>query len=147
MGDDHLAVRSANRVILLACAIAIGLSFVLSVGDDGAVRLPSFSGKVARDGLPPLCPSAAIFSVKCPGCGMTRAFVQMSRLRVGAAWAFNPAGPLLYLFVLGQIPFRLHLLRRRPRAAWTRSRWLTAPLYAIVALAILGWIVDVFSGG
>jgi hypothetical protein len=46
------------------------------------------------------CPVRAIAGVECPFCGMTRSFVAMARGRVGDAFAFHPAGPLLMLAML-----------------------------------------------
>ena len=41
------------------------------------------------------CPSAIIFGVSCPGCGMTRAFASALRLDFAAAFYYNPMWPLV----------------------------------------------------
>ncbi len=41
------------------------------------------------------CPFRALTGISCPGCGMTRAFLLLSHLRLSEAFAMNPAAPLL----------------------------------------------------
>jgi hypothetical protein len=36
------------------------------------------------------CPIRNIFGIRCPGCGMTRAFVAMSSGNMPRAWRHNP---------------------------------------------------------
>lgn len=46
---------------------------------------------------PPLCPSHRWLGFECPACGLTRSFVAMGNLELGAAWQHNPGGPLLWI--------------------------------------------------
>lgn len=63
--------------------------------------------------LAPPCPFHLLAGVQCPGCGMTRAFLLLSQLRVGEAWRMNPAAP----FLLAAMAWRL----ARP-ASWRVAR-------------------------
>jgi len=49
----------------------------------------------------PLCVFHFLTGWDCPGCGLTRSFLSMSRLHLVDAIRFNAAGPILYgaLFV------------------------------------------------
>ena len=55
------------------------------------------------------CVFRAVTGVPCPGCGMTRAFLLLSQLRVEDALAANPAAP----FLAGAMAWRLATTRRR----------------------------------
>ena len=43
----------------------------------------------------PGCAFRSVTGIPCPGCGMTRAFLLLSQLRLGDAFATNPASPAL----------------------------------------------------
>lgn len=65
----------------------------------------------AADGIsaviPHVCIAQYLFRIPCPGCGVTRSLVALSRLDIGAAWNDNPVGPFLGGFLLLQIPARI----------------------------------------
>jgi hypothetical protein len=48
----------------------------------------------------PLCLFKFVFHVDCPGCGLTRSFLVLSRGHIMEAVRFNPAGPLIYLLFI-----------------------------------------------
>ena len=52
-------------------------------------------------GLP--CAFRSVTGIPCPGCGMTRAFLLLSQLRIEDALATNPAAP----FLAGAMMWRL----------------------------------------
>tara|TARA_B100001996_G_scaffold315835_1_gene258783 strand:+ start:316 stop:708 length:393 start_codon:yes stop_codon:yes gene_type:complete len=57
-----------------------------------------------------LCPWFYLFGIECPFCGMTRAFVAISHLDIGAALNFNVGSPLIYgafVVVFGRSLFTL----------------------------------------
>ena len=70
--------------------------------------------------VPPLCVWKNLSGLDCVGCGMTRSFTWMGNGEVGRAWSIHKLGPLLYLLVAGQIPWRGYRLvrhwKRRPGA-------------------------------
>ena len=56
-----------------------------------------------------LCPFRVITGVACPGCGMTRAFLNLGQLNISGAFQANPYSiPLLFIMavylVLGYLP-------------------------------------------
>lgn len=46
------------------------------------------------------CPSAILFGVSCPGCGMTRAFASVLRLDFASAFYYNPMWPLVIVTLI-----------------------------------------------
>lgn len=49
----------------------------------------------------PLCPWRRFLGIRCPGCGMTRAFLALARGDWAAALHFHPLSPLAALVLLG----------------------------------------------
>lgn len=54
------------------------------------------------------CPIKAVTGISCPGCGMTRAYLSLLRLRPDLAFSYHPLFPLPAIFLLAYI-FRKHL--------------------------------------
>ncbi len=94
---------------LMSCAGVILLAFSLRVPGEEKVYLPFFEDVA----LPGSCFSREVLGVECLGCGLTRCFVCMAHLDVARAWHFNALGVFLFLFVAGQIPYRIVRLARR----------------------------------
>ena len=93
---------------MLAISLAIILAaFALQVRHDERVT-PRFMTNLP---LPPTCLSYEWFGVKCPGCGLTRSFIDLSRGDWDSAWNHHRLGWLLALAVLLQVPYRLLSLR------------------------------------
>jgi hypothetical protein len=87
-GQDNktfLILKGAVGVILLAMVLSGALYFAAGIGVHQF--LPTH----------PLCLFRNLFSLPCPGCGMTRAVLAVGQLRWGAAWEFNP---LVFPFLL-----------------------------------------------
>jgi hypothetical protein len=138
---------SRHREMLAMCLFAIAASFFFVNGDDDRVHLPGALDSLAPNGLPPTCPSAVLFDVSCPGCGMTRSFIATSRLELDRAFRFNAMGPLLFLLALLQVPYRLYRLRARRVAAWAVSERLRVVSHVTTVLLILGWLFRVLHEG
>jgi hypothetical protein len=113
-------------------------SFILQPTDGGdsglAIALPG-----ARVTLPESCISLRIFNVTCPGCGLTRSFVATARGRLTEAFRNNAMGPVLYLILLVQIPYRTaRILGSRPSAI---GRLMTRLQPELVTWFIVGGLV------
>ena len=106
-GNNGLADRARGRrqadlfILTLAGAVIIAAS-VLSPGAQ-AVQLGGWT-------LPPLCMSRWLLSMECLGCGLTRSFVWMGHGEWASAFEQHRLGPLLYLALACQIPWRLRRL-------------------------------------
>ena len=89
------------RVLVLLLAVtAIALSLVMTVQDDREVYLP-----FTTQPMPEMCGIRGMLGVDCPGCGMSRAFISISNLKIDKALAFNSASLVMYLFVMIQVPW------------------------------------------
>ena len=129
-------------VFFLMSFAVIVCSFVMTSEGETTVRVPGISMP-----MPESCISRRIWKIDCPGCGLTRSFISMSHGKFPSAFSFNPAGPLVYLFVLIQIPWHAYqILRlvslRRP----IESGWLYVPLYGMSAAILVQWLWRFFSG-
>ena len=92
--------------------------------------------------VPNTCLIRTLTEKPCPSCGMTRAFVLMAHGHFEEAVRRNSAGPLLFLVMMLQIPFR--------GARVVSSRWACATerldgrLHMIVLVVAV--VLLVFSG-
>jgi hypothetical protein len=125
-----------HLAFLLTAAAVILCSLIMTSEGKTTVRVPGLPIQ-----MPETCTSRRVWNMDCPGCGLTRSFINMSHGEVQKAFSFNPAGPFVYLFVLIQIPwhgyqlFRL-LKMRRP----VESAWLFVPLYGMSAAVLFQWL-------
>lgn len=56
--------------------------------------------------LPDICMMKRVTGLSCPGCGLTRCFVQMGHGEFRRAWSMSPAGTLFFLLLVAQIPLQ-----------------------------------------
>ncbi|MFH1468892.1 MAG: DUF2752 domain-containing protein [Pseudomonadota bacterium] len=84
----------------------------------GSVVLQPSTGSVTLFGyeLPPLCLFRAVTGWRCPGCGLTRSFTFMGHGMVVEAFRIHRLGPLLYVFSVGFLGYRLVQLARAVKA-------------------------------
>lgn len=115
-----------------AALVAAGLAALLGAW----AFVPSSGEHVAFLGgaaFPP-CPSLVETGLPCGQCGMTRSWVWAARGRLGLAFAYNPAGLALWLWLIGgALVGGLRLWRRDAGFA----RWRPAAV-GIAAVAWLG---------
>jgi hypothetical protein len=105
LGTVNGTRRTWNFLILLLASIVVLFSLVLTT-DGHQVYL---FGRT----LPGTCAFESMMGFRCPGCGLTRSFVQTAHFHWGEAFRLHPLGPLGFLAVLLQIPWRLHKLKGR----------------------------------
>jgi hypothetical protein len=131
-----------HRVMLGTCAAVVLLSFGLVVTSRGEV-----APRVApQRTLPASCVSRTWFGIGCPGCGLTRSFVQLASFRPADSVAAHPLGWLLAAYVLAQFPYRLLALRRQVHhPLGRRTAWFLAN--GLVALMVLVWLVRLVPNG
>ena len=134
----QLRVEFFFHLALLAAAVAvILLSVFMRTEGETMVFLP---GSIFP--LPESCAARQLFGINCPGCGLTRAFIAISRGEWARAWYFNPASFAVYLFVVAQIPWRCFQMWRIATHRFpVFSVWLFLPLVVLTASLLLQWIV------
>ncbi len=128
---------------LILSALILAASFFLRLPQDGKIYLPFVEGVA----VPGLCHSRELLGIPCPGCGLTRCFVSLAHGQLVRAWQFNPAGILLFAFLVFQIPYRVVQLcqihaGRRP---WYlgNMNWFG---YLVLAILLAQWTFRVFDG-
>jgi len=91
------------------------------------------------------CVSKHLLGIRCALCGMTHSFCAMGHGRLAEAFGCHRLGPLLFCFILFQIPYRIFAIAIKPRK---RSLLKKANAYFAVAVGIaiiVNWLV--YLGG
>ncbi len=89
-------------------------------------------------GLPP-CTFVALWSMRCPACGMTTSWAHATRGQWVSAWEANAGGALLALIAMAYIPvFCYYVLR----GYWSRHGWLSLSLAVSLIVAVVSAAVQ-----
>jgi hypothetical protein len=132
--------RLHRQIILIACAVLL-LAFALHELPDGRVSFRGFP----QVPLPQTCASRTWFGLRCPGCGLTRSIIHLAEGNWSASWQNHRLGGLMAVVIAMQIPYRL-LALRRPDHPLIERRWQTMFCYALIALLLGNWLVDLAAG-
>lgn len=123
----HVAWLSIYSLVLLA-------SFMLRVKGTDHVE---FSYVM----LPELCNLKRFTGIECPGCGLTRSFICMAHGEWYAAWKFHAAGPIWFIAVVAQVPYRIWQLLRLKRGKMEFRTGMEVPLLvAMFVLIVVVWL-------
>lgn len=87
-----------DALALMIAGIVLGLAVVLEPSPE-VVRLFGWD-------VPTLCGMRLITGLSCPGCGMTRSFAFLAHGQLRDAFAMNPLGPIAFVVVAAQVPYR-----------------------------------------
>jgi hypothetical protein len=103
---------------------------------------------VVNKPLPGTCTFQNVTGVPCPGCGLTRSFISITRGNLADAWRYNPAGMLFFAVVAFQIPYRLvqiaRIRRGLPEFQWVSlDRWV---VIGLVAMLLIHWGFVIVAG-
>lgn len=95
----------------------------------------------------PLCPSATLFGIPCPGCGLTRATLALLSGDVRSAIGFHPLVFLLaplYFGLLGAAAVSYlrgnGAGRHAPRRPWLQARLVTIGGWCLLVLVVGVWL-------
>lgn len=133
----------AHRDVFVMCAAMLLLAVVLRVDGQGGVRLPYGAGPP----LPGICLTRNVLHTDCPGCGMTRSFVAMADGQVARAYSLHRVGPILFIYVLLQVPLRAYALitgKQGPLAVL--SRYSAPTIWAFIIALLVNWGYNVLTG-
>ena len=126
-----------HREVLVISMVVLMLAFALVEVPDGRVAVRGLTGSAAAELLP-----RALLGINCPGCGLTRSFIHLAEGDWRASWRSHRLGGLMAAVMIFQIPYRL-LALRRPGRPLIPARWQAVLGYALIALLIANWLVDV----
>jgi|GEM_PF-343323 len=116
------AERRWHQAFLAAALLVLALASCLQVREGRDVVAPGIQAA-----LPQLCTVRRLTGLDCPGCGLTRSVICLAHGDPVDSWRMNPAGLLVFLVVVGQLPYRAAQLWRLrqgkpplpgPHAAW-----------------------------
>ena len=128
-------------------AWALTLSFLVLMA-SALLEVHSSTEVVASDfgfSLPAACLWQRVYGVDCPGCGLTRCFVSLAHGDVAAAWQFNPAGLLLFAFLIYQLPYRtVQIIRLARGRQEIRHDRVVFCCWAFLLILIVQWIARTF---
>jgi len=138
--DELRAMRRYHIEMLIVAAIAVAGSLLLQVQGDERVGLRY--GPELR--LPPTCVSRDWFDIPCPGCGLTRSFIELAQGHFANAWHYHRLGWVLALAVLFQFPYRWYALRYPDARLLSRSvtKWIGTIL---IGLLIGNWMFNLLA--
>ena len=75
--------RRRHWEMLVIASLALALSFILTIRDDGRVAV-----RFLQDlPVPELCLSKSMFHFECPACGLTRSFIALAESGRGSSHA------------------------------------------------------------
>jgi hypothetical protein len=92
--------------------------------------------------FPHVCIVQYLFRIPCPGCGITRSLIALSRLDMGAAWRSNPVGPFLGGFLLFQLPARTLAVYSAPLGR-TFNRFSAVASRLLVISLVVVWLCKI----
>ena len=97
---ERLALSSyATDIVIGGLALLAVIASVLLTPSPDAVSLFGLT-------MPGVCAFKNFTGMDCFGCGLTRSFAYMGELSFREAFQMNFIGPVLYLLVLSQVPYR-----------------------------------------
>jgi hypothetical protein len=134
---DDVARRRRDREMLVVAALVIILSYSLQVLPDERVAVRGLSDYP----LPETCLARSAFHCKCPGCGLTRSCILLSRGDLRSSLAAHRLGWLMAAVIVLQVPYRLVSLRCGGPS--TSISFLSRVFgYSLIACLIANWLYD-----
>ena len=126
-------------IFFFASLIVLLLSFLLEHREAADVYFPG----LARP-IPETCVMQRQFKIDCPGCGLTRSFINISHGNFVRAWQMNPAGFLVYLFFVIQVPWHGTQIVRYFRGKQPLQQSVIFPAMIVMLTALmLQWVLKI----
>jgi len=82
-----------------------------------------------------------LFGLKCASCALARSLATFTKGEVTKAFSYYPLGPIIFIYLCFQIPYRMGALTRGPKALPPRIRHINASFTLIVVgLIVIDWL-------
>lgn len=135
MSDYSAAAARYHVEMLVLAIIVLGAACLLDVQLDQRVALKSFPSVV----MPPTCLSREVLGIPCPGCGLTRSFVELGHGRFFESLSQHRMGWILAFAVAFQIPYRIVVLHQRKNTLFNPvlAKWISGVL---IFLLFANWL-------
>jgi hypothetical protein len=116
--------------ILLSSLAVVALLVLMSRSRDLGASVPHY------------CLFERLLGIPCPGCGLVRSALALTRGEITRSWHLHPAGAFVLLFLVLQIPLRGTALLR-PDAARAAGRFSRKVSSALVLGIVAGWLLRI----
>jgi hypothetical protein len=127
--DPEFLLRAA---LVAAIAAAVVAAALLPASPPGAPLV------VGGHPLPTLCLMRSVLGVRCPGCGLTRSWIDLLHGHWRDSLAQHPFGAVALLYVLAQLGWLLSK-RRRAAGSTRATRALDRAGLALLLLMAATW--------
>lgn len=128
-----MLARLHHIVILFVCLAILAVVFVFRV-DELGLYLFGYKWPLHRLFHHP-------FGLKCALCGLTHSFYSLAHGDFQKAFQFHRLGPIIFAFILFQIPYRIWAIAIGPGEINKKLRRINALFAAIVLLAVfVNWL-------
>ena len=96
-----------NCAVLIVCIVVLAASIVCQADELG---ISVFGLKWHL-----YCVSKHLLGIRCALCGMTHSFCAIGHGQLAKAFEYHRLGPILFCFILFQIPYRISLVTLKVR--------------------------------
>jgi hypothetical protein len=128
--DPEVPLRAALAVAIL---VAVAAAALLPASPPGAALV------VGGQPLPTLCLMRSVLGVRCPGCGLTRSWIDLLHGHWRDSFVQHPFGAVTLLYVLAQLVRQL-LWLASPRRRATGSTRATRTLDRLGLVLLLAMV-------
>lgn len=104
--------------------------------------LIAVSGKLKLD-----CIFKELFSISCPGCGLTRSFRSLFRFDIISSFKYNIFGPILFvILVIGVIFLIKDIIKNEDKTIKYTYKLLSKYYYIVIICLIISMIINNVRG-
>jgi heme/copper-type cytochrome/quinol oxidase subunit 4 len=129
----RLKARKIHILILLACIILTYIAFTIPV-DKVIKRQIGLRWHL-------YCFMDDFFGIKCASCALARSITAFTRGNFLKAFKYYQLGPLIIIYIIFQIPYRLYALIKIPKPLPKPILMLNALMtIALISLIIIDWL-------
>jgi hypothetical protein len=123
-----------HLIIIIMCTVILAGCFLFRADETG---LFLFGYK-----WPMRCFLKETVGLKCALCGISRSLCLTARGDVRAAARYHPLGPVIFVFILWQLPYRILFLKGLQNSAVTRLSRINIIFAVVIVSAILvNWFI------